>query len=666
MTLHQPAQLSTTMGASKLEIATLPLEIQQQIADCVKAAHRPSLFALSLASKACNRAAAFVVFRDISITVRNPDGLQQDANRLVKTLSNTDSARHVQSITIKGALRLESTKRAIYDPEHGWFKQSGLSEIFPEEELMDYSRDYIVYDEGVIEEFSKEDMAWASIVSLLKVTTGLKDLIYNCQTQFPPILLKDLHQHHPLCRLHHLTFHFRTLLWGTPYPYEMELATSPSLHRLKATCAYQDSDGDFDYNMDAIMELAAGLAPNLQHVTALSLYPYLPSSQRSMRKPAWQGLPGFTSGAKGSLKSLSLKGNSAFHTTDLLQSWAKHTDFTQLEHLVLGGSYNLEHCALTGEIMDWMARRYSFPNLKTLEVSLTRDDVFDARPNYAQHAISLFHAIQPLEELTIHGPMDSEILEAILHYHGSTLHKLTLNPMEDLSVISNGRQRSEIPLEFTPSHIHQIAVHCPHLSDLSLPIIRNESRASEATCYKALAQIKPLRALFVTLECTNFRHGRDPTYDPQYKGEDNRLVSSSMEPVKRGTIRETLINSAVDKTLARSIFTLISTHKRGRQLESLKLWTNGAGRFGNKWYGGIDTFVRGLIRSWLIERVPGHRVEEEDISVRELQRQERESIEKLPKGYVDKEVEKVFREIWPEKQGTKDWRDSWEGLKLEE
>ncbi|KAH8719379.1 hypothetical protein GQ44DRAFT_741901 [Phaeosphaeriaceae sp. PMI808] len=615
-------------------------------------------WSVTLASKACNRAAAFVIFRDISITVRNPDGLQQDVNRLVKTLSRTDSARHVQSITIKGALRLESTKRAIYDPEHGSLKQSGLSEILAQEELMDYSRDYVVYDEGVIKESSKEDIAWTPIVSLLKVTTSLRDLIYNCQTQFPPILLKALYQqHYPLCRLHHLTFHFRTLLWGTPYPYEMELATSPSLHRLKATCTYQDSDGDFDYNMDAIMELAAGLAPNLQHVTALSLYPNLPSSQRSMRKPAWQGLPGFTSGAKGSLKSLYLKGSSALHSTDLLQRWAKHTDFTQLEHLVLGGSHTEYFCALSGETMDWIAQHYSFPNLKTLEVYLTRDDVFNARPNYTQHAVSFFYAINPLEKLTINGAMDSQILEAVLNYHGSTLHKLSINPIEDLQVITNGRQRSEIPLEFTPSRIQQIAIHCPHLSDLSLPIIRNASRASETACYKALAQIKPLRALFLTLECTNYRINRDPTYNPQYEGEDNQLTYCTVDRLKRGTVKQTLINSAVDETLARSISTLISTHKRGRQLESLKLWTHGAGQFATTFYGSIDTFVRNLSRSWLIERVPGHEVEE-DVSVRELARLERESREIGLRGRDDGEVEKIFWEIWPEKQGKEDWRFS--------
>jgi hypothetical protein len=443
----------------------------------------------------------------------------------------------------------------------------------------------------------------------------------------------------------------------------MKLATSPSLHRLKATCAYQHSDGDFDYNMDAIMELAAGLAPNLQHVTALNLYPNLPLSQRSMRKPAWQSLPGFTSGAKESLKSLFLKGNSAFNTAGLLQSWAKHTNFTQLEHLVLGGSHIMQYSALTGEVMDWIAQHYSFPNLKTLEVYVTRDDAFDAKPNYAQHAISFLHVIHPLEKLTINGAMDSQILEAILNYHGSTLHQLSLNPIEDPSVISNGRQRSEIPLEFTPSHIHQIAIYCLQISDLSLPIIRNASSASEAASYKALAQIKPLRALLLILECTNYR--RDPTYDPQYEGEDNQLVSFGMEHVKRGTVRQTPINSAVDETLARSVFTLVSTHKRGRQLESLKLWTNGAGRFGNKWYGGIDAFVRSMSRSWLIERVPGHAVEE-DISVRELERLGRESREELSKGYVNEEVEKVFWVIWPEKQGKKNRRDSWEWSKLKE
>ena len=170
-----------------------------------------------------------------------------------------DSARYVQSITIKGVLRLNIQKTETGYPNSHWFMKSGLLEILEDEEPVESGRRFVVYDEGVIKESSEEDIAWAPFVSLLDATIGLRDLIYNCQSQLPPSLLKALHEQHPLCRLHHLTFRFRTLLWGVPYPYELELATSPSLYRVKVICTHQDSDSDFDYNMDAVMELAAGL-----------------------------------------------------------------------------------------------------------------------------------------------------------------------------------------------------------------------------------------------------------------------------------------------------------------------------------------------------------------------------------------------------------------------
>lgn len=52
----------------------------------------------------------------------------------------------------------------------------------------------------------------------------------------------------------------------------MELATSPCLYRVKVFHAPIDTDGDDDYNPDAVMKLAADLAPNLKEVTILDLY----------------------------------------------------------------------------------------------------------------------------------------------------------------------------------------------------------------------------------------------------------------------------------------------------------------------------------------------------------------------------------------------------------
>jgi hypothetical protein len=652
------------MSTTNITFSSLPLEIVQQIADCVETVHRPSLFAFSLASKACYSAAAFLIFRKISITIHDRDGLRRDADRLVEALARADSARYVQSIIINGALHLSGKKTAMYDPDDCWLRRCGLAEILVDEEQMDFSREYVVYDEGVIEKSSEEDMAWAPVVSLLETIPGLKDLIYDCQSQFPPSLLRTLHEHHPQCRLHHLTFRFRTLLWGIPYPYEMELATSPSLYRVKATCAYQDSDGDFDFNLDAVMELAAGLAPNLKEVTILDLYPNLPSSQRSVRKPLWQGLPGSTSEGTGSLISLSLIGCLGFRSLAQLQNWAKHIDFDNLQHLVLGGSYLTEGYGLSGETMEWIAQNHSFPYLKTLGVHLIRDDGYNERPYYSENAISFFQAINSLEELSINGPMEPQIIDAVLIHHGPTLKKLRLNPFEDMQVFSDGRDRREIPMEFTKDRILQIQAQCLVLEELAIPVMRDKSSASETEIYKCFGKMKSLRSLFLTLDCANWRIRRDPTYDAQFDGEDQELAWSHTNNVKRGNLREALINSAVDEALARSIWEMIIQNKTGRRLEQLKLWTKNGGIFASTAsIYAVDTATRSMSRSWLIERLP--RDDKEDVTVKELGQRAREIRERESRGRLESVVEQIYHSIWPQKVDSKDWRDDWSSFPLE-
>lgn len=596
--------------------------------------------------------------------IHNREGLRHDADRLVEILSGADAARHVRSITIRGALSLSTKKTEIYDPDNCWLKRCGLAEILVDEELMDYSRTYVVYDEGVIEECSEEDMAWAPVVSLLQAIKSLKDLIYDCQSQFPPSLLRTLHERHPLCRLHHLTFRFRTLLWGAPYPYEMELATSPSLYRVKVTCAFQDSDGDFDFNLEAVMELAAGLAPNLREVTVLELCPNLPSRQHRLRKPSWQGLLTPTDKSLGSLTSLSLKGCSSSSSPAQLQNWAKHTDFTILQHLALGGSYLNKSYALSGETMAWIAQSHSFPRLRSLGVYITRSDRFNERSHYSENAISFFLAFNSLVELSVNGPMDSQIIDAVLIHHGQTLKKLSLNPFEDMSVISNGRDRRDIPMEFTKDRILQIQAQCPVLEELAIPVMRDKSSASETEIYRCFGGMKSLRSLFLTLDCANWRIGRDRTYDPQFDEEDQELAFSYQDNVKRGNVKEALINGAVDEALAFSIWQIISQSKPGRRLERLKLWTTGVGFFASTAsIYAVDIVARTLSRSWLIERVP--RDDKEEIIIKELGQRARETYERGMSQSRGSEVDQIYRSIWPQKEDSKDWRDDWSSFPLE-
>ncbi|KAF2675750.1 hypothetical protein K458DRAFT_437773 [Lentithecium fluviatile CBS 122367] len=595
-----------------MTLPSLPLELLQQIAACVETVHRPSLCAFSLTSKACHRASAFLIFWQINITIHHREGLRRDVDRLVEALSRTDSARHVQRISIRGALRLNAKKM---DDDEEATHQPSLNEIMIDEEATEYLRRYVVYDEPVIQKSSEDDLAWAPVVSLLHAIPHLKDLVYDCRSQFPPSLLSTLREQHPQCRLHHLTFRFRTLLWGVPYPYEMELATFPSLYRVKLTCALRDTDGDDDFNLEAMMELVAGLAPNLKEVIVLDLHP-IGSWHYYRPRESWKGLPGFTGGAMGSLTSLTLKGFGHHQLPTLLQNWSRHTDFACLRHLAIwkGG--------LSGEAMEWVSQNHSFPRLTTLIVHLTRDDKYQERPHYSENAVSFFQAFESLEELSIHGPIDSHIMDTILSHYGQKLKKLNLRPFEERWDAVNLRVARDIPMEFTKDRILQIQAQCSVLEELAIPVKRNKSSASEAEIYRCFNEMKSLRFLFLTLDCSNWRVCRDSTYNPQFNKEDQKPVHDQY-PLKRGTMKETFINCAVDEALARSIWKTISQNKTGRHLERLKLWTTGGGEYGGSMYVSFDEIIENLSRSWLIERVP--RDDQEDITVKELGKDAREA-----------------------------------------
>jgi hypothetical protein len=673
--LTLPVQSDAIMVTQKTTMASLPLEILEQIAARLEAAHRPSLIAFSLASKACYNAAAFLVFRNISIMIETPEGLQRDASMLLETLLRTDAARHVYSITVRGAFRLDTKKTDTTDTDSRRPWKPDIAEILDEEENVHYSGEenagcrYVVYDERVIEESSAEDKAWAPFLDVLEATVGLRDLIYECRNQLPPSLLRTLHKQHPSCRLHHLTFRFRTLLWGVPYPYEMELATSPSLYRVNVVYTDQDSDADFDYNADAVMELAAGLAPNLKEVTIREIHSPLASSRRSFRRPPWQGLPGYSREMVGSLTSLSV-----FQAwRDVLQNWAKYTDFTKLQHLRIGNGHRETSLGVPGEEMEWTAQNISFSSLKTLCIDLDRRDDTHEKPNYCDNVINFFQSLKPLEGLSIHGPMEPRMLKVVLTHHGLTLKKLSMVPLESTS---NMRDQRQIPLTFTEDRVMQIQALCPVLENLTIPVCRDKSSASEAAIYRRFSEMASLRFLFLILDCATWRIDRDPTYYPQFEGEDDQVLISAIHycVVKRGHLRDHFINSAVDEGLARSIWMKITQNKIGKRLERLKLWTKGAFRTGNVGYGVPDEFTKSTACSWLIERSP--RDDRGEVTVKELMQRAREE----QRRYVPsaehrdpnatgqdkfiKEVIEIFESIWPPKPDSRDY--DWASFPLQD
>jgi len=678
------------IDSTKKNLHSLPLETLQQIADHLNHSHRPSLDAFALASKTCHDAALPSIFRHVHLTISNPEALQRDVNALAKTLSRTNSTSHVRYLSIKGFLKLPGQSSTEEDSGTSWLKSKGLDEILGKDEEYD-GRHHVVYDD-VIEKSSDEDLAWGPAVEFIRTLPYLTTLIYDCKNQFPPSLLDALHSHQPQCRLHHLTFRFRTLLWGIPKPYEMALATSPCLYKVKVEWSWRDSNGDDDFNLEATMELAAGLAPNLKEVEILNVVPYEQARRAYFSRPRklWAGLPGFVRGESiGSLTSLSLRGCVRMYgIIPELQAWAQHTDFGHLRHLMLGGGYYEEHhSALHGETMETIAQDFSFPQLKTLQVGMGRYDMTEEKPNYADNAIAFLKSFEPLDELLVSGAFEPKILDAILSRHGQMLKKLSIRPIESEFSVDNFPRRRDMPMTFTEKHILQIHAKCPVLQYLALSVKRTKSDIIEAKIYKSLGKIESLKSLFLILDCSDWRVIRDPdSQNHSLFDVFDRETFPDLYFLKNGALRETLINCAVDETLARSIWETICQNKSGQKLECLKVWTTDGGHWGDsKTMNSITEVVDHLSRSWLIERRA--RDDEKDlINVKELGRRAREARDQekrdRAKRYVEylrneedimKELEditeedpvvQVLRRVWPRKESSKDWRNDWSSLPL--
>lgn len=244
-----------------------------------------------------------------------------------------------------------------------------------------------------------------------------------------------------------------------------------------------------------------------------------------------------------------------------------------------------------------------------------------------------------------------------------------MHPFEEIPIGINVRDLRDLPFHLTKDCVLQLRSLCPVLEELTLLVKRNKSSASEAEIYRCFSEMTNLRALSILLDCSNWRVNRDPTYAPNFEKNDQEPVETGRNSwLKRGELKNTLIDCAMDKALACSIWKIISQNKIGRPLERLTLSPTGMGEFGTaaRLPPTFTVIVQNLARSWLFERVP--RDDTEVFTVTELQQKKRLALdEKEAKSLIhpqDLEFWKVFRSIWPSKNDSKDFRDDWSSLPL--
>jgi hypothetical protein len=251
-------------------------------------------------------------------------------------------------------------------------------------------------------------------------------------------------------------------------------------------------------------------------------------------------------------------------------------------------------------------------------------------------------------------------MDSVLIYHGQTLKKLNLYPFEEIPIGINVRNLQDLPFHVDKDRVLQLGSQCPVLEELTILVKRDKSSASEAEIYRCLGEMRNLRVLSVLLDCSNWRVIRDPMYAPDFDKDDQEPVETERYSwLKRGDLKDNLINCAVDEALACSIWKIISQNKIGRPLERLTLSPTGMGEFGTaaRLPPTFAVFVQNLARSWLFERVP--RDDTEDFTLTELQQKKRLALDEREAKYLahpqDLEFWNVFRSVWPPEDGSKDF-----------
>lgn len=631
---------------------TLPLLVLESICEhlAYDKSHEHSLSAFASTSRVCHTAARRERFFQVSIDVDDEQYFHQRLARLERMLDEA---------------RARSCVRVLKLGTHTVFQARGEDDR-TEEAWLTSTRSLRKFHEAWVWELRTDSRAsewWGPLVRFIS-SFHLKDLFWNSAEQIPRCILSVLNKHVPRCRLHVQAFdlrslHQRTILQNIDDA-EYELASSPSLHSIISPYSVFDATGCANYNGEATLRLVAELAHNLKHVwvwdnTLRGSGDRRPG--RSTRQLAWRGFRPQSDNVwcevprtKGQLQSLRIDPDSAL-TGSQLATWELHTNFSVLKSLKIADGIKLE--AL--HILDGLVERDGICSLRALELPAVLCD-FEDRRNAESMMTRLLLSLKPLVELSVVGVQDSSF-DAVLQRHGNSLQACHI---EDFIL--------------SPQQVKQMRESLPRVKDLSIELLRSAGDKVEIEAYKALGSMRNLESLSIGLQCTDYRYDRD---DPEgyclLMGPCSHFQDEEEQEAMKVSIRQVLINAAVDESLARSIFRTISeahtSAKPGLQpkLNSIRLRVDGAPELNNQ---SMNHNFQGVLawigRSWRYKRDPRD-THQNDFTVEEVNSDARKrkanELEVDMDDFPDSEqYASIWSSLWP-KTGT-GWREEWRSFPL--
>ncbi|PLN78460.1 hypothetical protein BDW42DRAFT_202159 [Aspergillus taichungensis] len=659
------------MARGSLE--SLPLETLLQILELLNYEHPPSLLAVACTNKYCYRLTTPLLFRTIKIIYGGPRKLGIDVEGYTEMLSRSASFRHVRRLLI---CNVDHDRNCGLELDHKWQwpKTSRVERGQSEDSIFElHNRTPLVG--GIaqpIKDINKMDKCWNPLANLLKRLPGLTDLVFTCDDLLPPCILETLNHYRPQCRLQ-VNLSSLPCLHGHPvHPHELALLRSECLHAIMISHEeenWDSSDETTRFHADAIQQLVGGVAPNLREV-------YVRFNHAVRHSGTQSGL--------NSPKRLDLRNNGQMlaqrpliclqfgrgHlvTKDWMEYWAVSTDFSSLNILKLWSPAE-------EDTLNYLIVNHKFRSLHTL--LLVMSPVFSPRMSERHHdGVARFLLSLPrLSNLTLREWRHDLLLNAAIPYHGSKLRKLSISSLDDESL--------------TLENVKQLPTSCPLLEVLELPLRRSKGDSTEVMTYQTLGSLPALRYLGLTLgasnrsvlDCGVNSEGEpmipdDPTFDEFdrtfFTGDQFSRPEMYYHGIPRfprnGHIRDSLVNSALDQTLARDIFRAVSSGKTpsSKPLERLTLAVKGAGDLGGdpQLLAGLTELASLLNRRFTVERNlrDDHR---DDLIIRRSRKATQSGIYSADANIMP--YEDIFCRIWPvSRRHRKQWWTRWHGLPLAE
>ncbi|KAH7371040.1 hypothetical protein BKA66DRAFT_470470 [Pyrenochaeta sp. MPI-SDFR-AT-0127] len=628
----------------------LPILVLETVCEYLvtSSASRCDLFAFSLTSKRCCATAARERFERCHFIVEDSQQLEQAIARWDNILQVDNRHRFVRKLKVTGRMGFEGEDQIQANRANQFDLGNDLDEVSDGDDddgsdqstLENFARPLPLTmfpgSEPIISPEAKKrnNQSWRPLATFLSACPGFKHLVWASTDQVPRCVLDVLHNQLPNSRIHVNTFSLRSLYQNINDPHDIDydeyaLATSSCLSSIWAVSTRYDSNGLLDFNEEAVLQMVMDTAPHLRSVCMwrqrAGNSPYLLAALRHPR-PHW---PSFTSAKKkggdqrsqGQLEVLSFRGESS-PSLLTIQHWKHHTNFSRLRSL---GFYS----PIQPDVLQFLvelAGRGDFGTLQKLSLNI------NSHPQELVRMLAerLLRAVQPLESLDIREGIRQGIVDSIKEHHGASLRRLCLTSC------------------LTCAEIVDICQTCPSLRDLQVSVKRTQGSNEEVHFYQFLGSMLNLSRLTLLLDCEDSAIKRYP------HSEDIERQAQQ--------IRSCLINSAIDDSLALSIFQTILAANRAVQrpgvipsFQRLKL------RFscGEQWHT-FERLQRWLGRNWACERQHAD-VHSSEVVIREIGAQARLKVQKDWEWCTDdyEVYRSLWEELWPKSKGKVDWINEW-------